>query len=144
MPPTTSRAASAAAARPAEQGLALEEQRERAEAEEQRAGAEGRTPTGRRLPRAELVLDHVGHRLDDVVVDARGLVVDAGGDGEQAAVLDALDGQAGVAGELASVLGDEAVAAVDGGRVQDADAARQLGDELGHRDGTGEDEVDPS
>ena len=104
--------------------------------------AECGTTTGGGLPRLELVLDDVGHRLDDVVIDARGLVVDAGGDGQQAAVLDALDQQPRVVGEAATVLGDQPVAAVHGAGVEDADAACQLGDELGDRHRAGKDEVD--
>lgn len=129
---------------PAHRALSLEEQGEGAESEQETTGRQRRTPSGRGLPGLELVLHHVGHGLDDVVVDARGLIVDAGGDGEEAAVLDALDQQAGVVREPTTVPGDQAVAAVDRAGVEDADAARELGDELGDGHRTGEDEVDPA
>ena len=45
-------------------------------------------------------------------------------------------------GEVASVGGHQAVAAVDGGSVEKTDAARQLGEELGDRDGSGQHQVD--
>ena len=83
--------------------------------------AQCRTTSCRRLPRPELVLDDVRHRLDDVVVDAGRLVVDAGGDGQQPAVLDALHRQAGVGGQAPTLLRHQAVAAVDGGGVEQAD-----------------------
>ena len=51
----------------------------------------------------QVALDHVGHRLDDVVVDPRRRLVDAGGDGEQPAVLDALGDQPGLRRELAAL-----------------------------------------
>ena len=108
------------------------------------AADEGGTPSGGGLPRLEVALDDVGHRLDHVVVHPRRLVVDAGGDGEQAAVLDALHDQARVGGQLAALLGDQAVAAVDGDGVEQADAAGQLGDQLGDRDGAGQHQVDPT
>ena len=128
----------------AEHALALQQQGERAEAEQDAARAQRRTPSCRRLPRLELVLDDVGHRLDDVVVDARGLVVDAGGDGEEAAVLDALHRQAGVVDQDPALLGHQAVAAVDGGGVEQADRAGELGHELGDRDRARQHEIDPS
>ena len=142
MAPTTSSAGTTPAATPPRTLSPCMQQRQRTEAEQQGGGGQGGTTSGGRLPRAELVLDHVGHGLDDVVVDARRLVVDAGGHGEHAAVLDALDRQAGVVGQLAAVLGDEPVAAVDGGRVEEADAAGELGDQLGDGHGGRQHEID--
>ena len=125
----------------AEQALALEEQRQGAEAEQDAARAQRRTTPGCRLPRLELVLHDIGHRLDDVVVDARRLVVDAGGHREQAAVLDALHGQAGVVGQAAAFLGHQAITAVDRGGVEQADRARELGDQLRHGNRPGQHEI---
>ena len=88
---------------PGQQRGVLDQQRHRAERHQQAGRHEGGTASGRRRPRLEVALDHVGHRLDDVVVDPRRRLVDAGGDGEQPAVLDALDGQPGVGGELAAL-----------------------------------------
>ena len=56
----------------AEHALAREQQRQGAQAEQEAAGAQCRTTSGRGLPRLQLVLHDVGHRLDDVVVDAGG------------------------------------------------------------------------
>ena len=127
---------------PAEQALALEQQGQRAQAEQDAARAQCRTTSCRRLPRLELVLHHVGHRLDDVVVDAGRLLVDPGGDGEQAAVLDALHRQTGVVGQDPALLGHQAVAAVDRGGVEQADRAGQLGHQLGDRDGARQHQID--
>ena len=124
--------------------LAQQEEGQRAEAEQDAARAQRRTPSCRRLPRLELVLDDVGHRLDDVVVDTRGLVVDAGGDGQEAAVLDALHRQTGVVGQDPALLGHQAVAAVDGGGVEQADRAGELRHELGDRDRARQHQIDPS
>ena len=126
----------------AEQALAPQQQRERTEAEQDAARAQRRTPSGRGLPRLELVLHHVGHRLDDVVVDARRLVVDAGGDRQQAAVLDALHREAGVVDQDPALLGHQAVAAVDGGGVEQADRAGQLGHQLGDGDRPRQHQID--
>ena len=135
-PPATRAAATA------DEPAVLDEQGHRSEGEQEGRGAEGGTPPRRRLPGLEVSLDDVGHRLDDVVVDARHRVVDPGGHGDQPAVLDALDDQAGVTRERAALGGDEVVAAVDRRAVEQADAARQLGHQLGDRDGAGEHEVD--
>ena len=92
----------------------------------------------------QVALDRVRHRLDHVVVDPGRDVVDAGGDREQSAVLDALHGQPGVAGEMAAVLGEHPVAAVDGGGVEKADAAGELGHQLGDRHRAGQHQVHPA
>jgi hypothetical protein len=122
-------------------GAALHQQGRGTEGEEQARRHERRTASGGGAPRLEVVLDDVGHRLDHVVVDARGGIVDARGDGEQPAVLDALEGEAGVEREPPAVGRADAVAAVHRGRVEQPDAASQLGEQLGDRDGAGKDEV---
>ena len=124
--------------------LVLDQQGERAEAHQQAGGREGRTPARLGRPRLEVALDHVGHRLDDVVVDAGCRVGHAGGHGDDAAVLDALDGQPGVGGQLTTVDGDEAVAAVDRGGVEEPDAARELRHQLRDGHGAGQHQVDPA
>ncbi len=123
---------------------ALDQQRDRAEAEQQGGSDQGGTTPGGRLPRLEVALDDVGHRLDDVVVDPRRLVVDAGGDGQHDPVLDALHGEAGVGGELTALLRHQPVAAVDGRAVEQPDAPGQLGQQLGHRHRGRQHQVDPS
>ena len=125
-----------------EQRGALQVEGDGAEGDQQAGRDQRRTTTVGRLPGLEVALDDVGHRLDDVVVDPRRAVVDAGGDGEVPAVLDALHDQAGVVGQRAALGGDDAVAAVDGGGVEQADAAGQLGQQLGDGHGAGQDEVD--
>ena len=127
-----------------EEGGVLDQQRHGAERHQQPGRDEGGTPAGRRRPRLQVALDDVGHRLDDVVVDPRRRLVDPGRDGEQAAVLDALGDQPGLRRELAALGGDHPVAAVDRGGVEQADAARQLGHELGQRHRAGQHEVHPA
>ena len=80
--PTTRAAAIVAAAVAASGRAGLDVERDRAERHQQARGAQGGTTRGRGLPGLEVVLDDVGHRLDDVVVDPRRLVVDAGGHGD--------------------------------------------------------------
>ena len=128
----------------AEQALALQEEGQGAQAEQDAARAQRRTTSCRRLPRLELVLDHVGHRLDHVVVHAGRLVVDAGRDGQQSAVLDALHGESGVVDQDPALLRHQAVAAVDRGGVEEADGTGQLGDELGDRDRARQHQINPS
>jgi hypothetical protein len=123
---------------------ALEEQRGGSQAHREADQAQRGAPPRGWVPRREVVLDDVGHGLDHVVVGARRLVVDPGGEGQQAAVLDPLGGQAGVGRELPPVRGHQPVAGVHHGRVEEPDAAGELGDELGDGDGGGEREVDPS
>ena len=83
-----------------------------------------------------------GYRL--VTVDGRELTSDAGRDGDDPAVLDTLDGQAGIAGEPAAVRGEHPVAAVDGGGVEQAHTAGQLGNQLGDRHRSRQHEVHPA
>ena len=60
------------------------------------------------------------------------------------AVLDALHRQTGVVGQDPALLGHQAVAAVDGRGVEQADRAGELRHELGDRDRARQHQIDPS
>ncbi len=122
--------------------VALHQQRGGAHRHQQPRRTQRREPPRGRRPGAQVALDHVGHRLDHVVVDPGRRVVDPGGDGEQGAVLDPLDHQPGVGGQEPTLGRAHPVAAVHRHRVEEPHAAGQLGDHLGQRHRAGQDQVD--
>ena len=127
-----------------QQGFAWQHQRQGTQHQQDGSGSQGRTTPLRWGPRLEFPLHHVCHRFDHVVVDALRLVVDSSRDDQYAAVRNPLDGQARVAGQDAAVLSDQAVAAIDRRRVEQADGASQFRHQLSDRDGSGKHQINPA
>ena len=121
----------------------LEGEGQGAQTEQQGRRRQCGASTRGRFPGTHVVLDGVGHRLDDVVVDPRRLLVDPRETVSTPPSSTPWNVRPVSPDERAAVGGAQRVAAVRGLTVEHADRAGELGQQLGHRQRTGQRQVDP-